>query len=88
VVQGELFPLPPGVRVSAPQRRRWPDQRPSYTPCQPRRRTLCHDCVRLIHQHGQQGAPYPATVRWRRKAGADVALLCEAHKRERQESDG
>jgi len=55
-----------------------------YTKYKPRRRTLCNDCVRDIHERGIALAPYPGVVSWRRvSADGVIDLLCDRHKRGR-----
>ncbi len=83
MTQGELFPSP---YAPVPRARRKPSPAVKYTRYQPKRRTLCDDCVRDIHERGVAVAPLPQTVRWRR-TGPDnaVALLCDRHRRERGE---
>jgi hypothetical protein len=59
-----------------------------YTRYTPRRRVLCDDCVRDIHERGAAVAPLPAGVRWRRSVpGADPMHLCERHKTEHLERE-
>lgn len=60
---------------------------PKYARYRLTRRTLCDDCVKLIHLLGVAIAPYPRTVRWRRTHDGGVALLCDAHKEERMARD-
>lgn len=86
MTQGELFPSP--CPAAQPKPRKAGNGKAKYTRFQPRRRTLCDECVRDIHERGVAVAPFPQSVRWRRVAtdGA-VLLLCEAHRRARMEVD-
>lgn len=47
----------------------------------PRRRTLCDDCIRDIHERGITIAPPPLTVQWKRVTKNATDLICEQHKR-------
>ncbi len=82
--QGELFDMPsrrPPPRMAARP------SKPMYTKFKPVIRTLCHDCVRDIHERGVDVAPFPSTVRWRRTHNGHIDLLCERHKIERVDRD-
>lgn len=79
-----LFPQPDDVAI--PRARRRPPGTARYAKYRPKRRTLCGDCTRDIHERGQGVAPYPRPVSWRRvdaTTGA-VDLLCDAHYRYRK----
>lgn len=79
-----LFPLPDDVAV--PKTRPRPTGAAKYSRCRPKRRTLCDDCTRDIHERGQGVAPYPRAVLWRRvdNTTGEINLLCDAHYRERK----
>ncbi len=47
----------------------------------PRIRTLCAQCIRLIHALGPSVAPLPQPVRWRVTRGPLTEDYCEQHKR-------
>jgi hypothetical protein len=56
-----------------------------YAKYKPKRRTLCTDCIRDIHERGQAVAPLPQVVMWKRVTGnGDVDLLCDKHRHIRQ----
>lgn len=58
-----------------------------YTRVTPKTRTLCHDCIRDIHERGVAVAPPPRVVRWRRATADGSQFLCEQHKNARQENE-
>lgn len=82
--QPPLFdvPAPPPRRVA---RASSGAGRPRYQRYRPARRRLCDDCIAAIHVLGVGGAPLPRTVRWRCVDADVVALLCDAHKSERED---
>lgn len=49
----------------------------------PRVRTLCDDCVMLIHRWGVANAPLPNVVRWQVTVGALTRHLCNEHRDKR-----
>lgn len=52
------------------------------------RRTLCDDCVELIHELGVIVAPLPSSARHRRICGTEQRSLCEAHTQARRLAEG
>lgn len=81
------LPLFPVNERSAPRMRPKPRNPAAakYVKHSPRRRTLCDECIRDIHERGWNVAPPALTVRW--KATDDtghVDLLCDLHKRARK----
>lgn len=77
-------PLPPPPRGPKPRNNRGQVR---YVKFKPRVRTLCHDCVRDIHERGIHIAPPPLTVSWKRHFLDDVDLICEQHKRQEFRDD-
>jgi hypothetical protein len=86
MVQEALFPIPAVEWLPAPDdTRRWTGPRPArWERYSTRRRELCGDCVKLIHERGQDKAPLPKVARWKRGRGKKVEILCEQHKDARQ----
>lgn len=81
-----LFPRPAGA---APAKARKAPAKPEavkYQRVQPKRRTLCADCIRDIHNRGVAVAPFPGAVRWRRIEAGRIDLLCERCKTTRVEA--
>ena len=62
----------------------------TYTKHSPKRRTLCDDCIRDIHERGWLVAPPALTVRWKVTVVGGLFgtghtdLLCDPHKRARK----
>ena len=77
--------LPPPPRTPKPELGR--PERIRYTRFKPRVRTLCHDCVRDIHERGIHIAPPPLTVSWKRLSSHGEDLICEQHKRQERRDD-
>lgn len=80
-MQPGLFDLPDQPDPPAPKAR-LAGEKPRYARYKTRTRTLCHDCVRLIHELGVVVAPPPRAARWRRTPSND--LLCDPHKQQRE----
>lgn len=83
-MQPGLFDVP-ADQPPPKSRARLTGDKPRYTRYKTRTRTLCHDCVRLIHELGTAVAPPPRTARWRRTPSND--LLCDPHKQDREIED-
>lgn len=80
--------LPPAAAVVPKARRSKPlaAEAVRYQRYRPRRRTLCDDCIRDIHERGVQVAPLPQAAAWRRiTGGGTVDVLCDPHRRARIE---
>lgn len=80
-----LFPLPNDVSVPRMRPKPRSPDRARYAKARLKRRTLCDDCVRDIHERGPAVAPLPRAVSWRRVDPAGrIDLLCDAHYRVRR----
>lgn len=81
--QPALFDMPRNSQPRRPAAGR-PKLFAVYTRYHNTARVLCADCCRLIHQHGQGGAPLPARARWKSvDTDGNVEFLCHDHKRSR-----
>jgi hypothetical protein len=82
-----LFYEPAAPEPPKPRRRPIEPDAARYQRFKPKRRTLCMDCIRDIHERGIAVAPLPQVASWRRVTGnGDVDLLCDKHRRVRSEA--